>query len=281
VVVFANARANVESLASCLQVALPHKTIAYYHAGLSDVERVSVQTRFISGDIDILVATMASFGTGVDMPRVVKVLIWGVPSSIHTLTQLVGRGGRAGQPYCVDIYDSEADCAKQRAVLHNEVKKITTGTHRKYAQYLCDSFDLVMRMLHIAQEGGACCINTLRAAVSVSSLELQVPFAQLAALKTINKGSARADAARWNAAVKKWVLPPMAPVARYAACHNAPADRSPAPPPGCMCCSTCKSRKPPVRPALDALGGAEPGSALKRKRPDSPDQSQQGAKSPT
>jgi len=74
----------------------PGQTVAFYHAGFSDAERVDVQARFVSGAIDIIVATMTNFGTGVDMPRVYKVVVYGVPASVHTLVQLVGRGGRAG-----------------------------------------------------------------------------------------------------------------------------------------------------------------------------------------
>ena len=57
---------------------------------------MDVQARFVSGAIDIIVATMTNFGTGVDMPRVYQVVVYGVPASVHTLVQLVGRGGRAG-----------------------------------------------------------------------------------------------------------------------------------------------------------------------------------------
>lgn len=61
------------------------------------------QARFIAGGIDILVCTMASFGTGVDMPGVRMVVIHGLPQSIHLLVQLVGRGGRDGKAWTVQV----------------------------------------------------------------------------------------------------------------------------------------------------------------------------------
>ena len=64
------------------------------------------QARFIAGSIDVLVCTMASFGTGVDMPGVRTVIIHGLPQSIHLLVQLVGRGGRDGKPWTVQVSTS-------------------------------------------------------------------------------------------------------------------------------------------------------------------------------
>ena len=60
---------------------------------LEDYLRQSWRQGFIAGGIDVLVCTMASFGTGVDMPGVRTVIIHGLPQSIHLLVQLVGRGG--------------------------------------------------------------------------------------------------------------------------------------------------------------------------------------------
>jgi len=247
VVVFANARAAVEELAGELARAAPAQVVAFYHAGLSDAERVDVQARFVGGAIDVLVATMASFGTGVDMPRVCKVVIYGVPASVHTLVQLVGRGGRAGQPYSADLFASSADVTKQHMILLNETRKLPAGTHRHYAQHLADSFALVQRLLAVAQAQTACCLHTLRAASSAVSLELRVPFAQLAQVKAVNKRVGAADAARWNPAAKRWVLPPMAPAAPYQAWHSAPAAAGVVAAP-CMRCSSCKSRKRPRPP---------------------------------
>jgi len=257
VVVFANARATVEALAGELAAAAPGRVVAFYHAGLSDAARVDVQARFVAGAIDVLVATMASFGTGVDMPRVCKVVIYGVPASVHTLVQLVGRGGRAGQPYSADLFASRADVTKQHMILQSELRKLPAGTHRHYAQHLADSFALVQRLLAVAQAHSACCLHTLLAAAGAGSLELRAPFAQLAQIKAVNKRVGAADAARWNKTLKRWVLPPLAPREPFAAWLAAPAP-APAPgaePPRCMRCSSCKSRKR-ARAAEPAAGDA-------------------------
>lgn len=63
-----------------------------YHAGLSKGLRNNIQTIFSSGEINIIVSTVA-FGMGID--QIVRcVLIIGAPSSIEEYYQMIGRGGR-------------------------------------------------------------------------------------------------------------------------------------------------------------------------------------------
>ena len=110
--VFAATVREVEALHAHLQERLPTASVGLYHGKLPDEERLQTQARFVGGELDVLVATMASFGTGVDMPRVSRVVICGVPGSVHTLVQTVGRGGRgaanAARPYLVDVFVTEA-----------------------------------------------------------------------------------------------------------------------------------------------------------------------------
>ena len=110
--VFAATVREVEALHAHLQQRLPTASIGLYHGKLADEERLQTQARFVGGELDVLVATMASFGTGVDMPRVSRVVICGVPTSVHTLVQTVGRGGRgavnSARPYFVDVFVTEA-----------------------------------------------------------------------------------------------------------------------------------------------------------------------------
>lgn len=244
-IVFANSRATVEELSSMLQRAVPGKTVAHYHGGLTDAERVAVQNDFVAGVIDVLVATMASFGTGVDMPRVIKVVIVGVPASVHTLVQLVGRGGRAGQPYWVDIFACDADATKQGFIVKNEINKLSKDIHPGYAEYLHDSFALVQRVLHTAKAGTVCCIQTLLTASAARSVELRVPFSHLAALKAVNKRVPAVDAARWNPKRRKWILPPLACSIPYGEWFQKNLGEVSVPISNIKCgrCSTCKSNK--------------------------------------
>ena len=78
---------------------------AAYHAGMNDDARTKVQDAFMSGEIRVVVATIA-FGMGVDKPDVRYVLHAAMPSSLEVYHQEIGRAGRDGNPAdCVLFYD--------------------------------------------------------------------------------------------------------------------------------------------------------------------------------
>jgi ATP-dependent DNA helicase RecQ len=70
---------------------------AAYHAGMRASLRDEVQTRFMAGELDVVVATTA-FGMGIDKADVRFVLHAEAPDSLDSWYQEVGRAGRDGQP---------------------------------------------------------------------------------------------------------------------------------------------------------------------------------------
>ena len=67
----------------------------YYHAGLSDRERETSHTKFLHGEVNVIVATI-SFGMGIDKSDIRHVINYGVPTDIETYYQEIGRAGRDG-----------------------------------------------------------------------------------------------------------------------------------------------------------------------------------------
>jgi len=205
VLVLCNSRSDVEKLKQHIQKNLPNKKVEFYHAGLGDDSRSEIQEHFVIGNIDILVATNASFGVGINLPLVLKVVVIGTPMSIQTISQTIGRGGRKGQQYYVDFYIKEADVIKNRIILDKEAIGMSS-TYRKYA---LDSFDAVQYLIaNSAADKSKCLLNIVLQGVNATSTFLAVPYSDLQDFKKKNSTVRPCNRAKWNSEARKWYLPP-------------------------------------------------------------------------
>ncbi len=91
-IVYAPTRKKAEALAKRLDSSF---RAAAYHAGMPARERDEVQRAFMSGSLDVIVATIA-FGMGIDKADVRTVVHTALPSSVEGYYQEIGRAGRDG-----------------------------------------------------------------------------------------------------------------------------------------------------------------------------------------
>jgi RecQ family ATP-dependent DNA helicase len=104
-IVYAASRKQSESLAEELSRKIP---AAAYHAGLDADTRERVQTAFLRGELEVVVATIA-FGMGIDKPDIRTVIHAGLPATLEGYYQEIGRAGRDGAPSRTYLMHSYAD----------------------------------------------------------------------------------------------------------------------------------------------------------------------------
>jgi ATP-dependent DNA helicase RecQ len=110
-IVYCRTRRATEDYASALAEA--GCSVAPYHAGLGKKQRVDTQRRFMTGEIDVIVATSA-FGMGIDKPDIRYVFHAHAPESLDTCYQEFGRGGRDGRPASAVLFYRPEDLALGR-----------------------------------------------------------------------------------------------------------------------------------------------------------------------
>ncbi|MGL4908782.1 MAG: DNA helicase RecQ [Bacteroidales bacterium] len=102
-IIYCLSRKRVKELAETLSIngirALP------YHAGMDASMRSKNQDKFLTQEVDVIVATIA-FGMGIDKPNVRFVIHFDMPKSLEGYYQETGRAGRDhGEGHCIAFYD--------------------------------------------------------------------------------------------------------------------------------------------------------------------------------
>jgi RecQ family ATP-dependent DNA helicase len=117
-IVYCGTRLDTDAIAATLR-ACGLRTVAY-HAGMESEERTSAQRRFMTGEVEVIVATNA-FGMGVDKADVRSVWHVAIPTSVEAYYQEAGRGGRDGLPARAVLLATRSDLG--RLVHFNEQRR--------------------------------------------------------------------------------------------------------------------------------------------------------------
>eukprot|EP00124_Ichthyophonus_hoferi_P005492 Ihof_evm1s811 gene=Ihof_evmTU1s811 len=118
VLIYCTSKAQTQSVSAHLTAC--GLSTDYYHASRTTDERALVQEKFMTDQLDALVATNA-FGMGIDKPDIEWVIHYGIPTSIESYFQQIGRAGRDGRKATCDLWWSVDSFKKTLRLLANSV----------------------------------------------------------------------------------------------------------------------------------------------------------------
>ena len=131
-IVYTPSRKDSETLAAQLA---QHFSCAPYHAGLRADRRDQVQQQFLSGEVQVIVATIA-FGMGIDKANVRSVIHSALPASVEGYYQEIGRAGRDGLPARAMLFFGYSDRRTHDFFLARDYPEV--DVLQKFARALSD-----------------------------------------------------------------------------------------------------------------------------------------------
>ncbi len=160
--IYAATRKRCEEIAAWLPEKIG-RPVRVYHGGLHPDDRRAVQDEFMSGDVDIIVATNA-FGMGIDKSDIRYVFHYNLPGSLEAYYQEAGRAGRDGGTSHCRLLFNYADRQIQTYFIDNRYP--SRDTVRKVHEFLLsreeDPIELTLEQVRqaIGTRDGAEAIGT-------------------------------------------------------------------------------------------------------------------------
>ena len=135
-----------------------------YHGGMFDEERMAAHKQFFENKCPVMVATTA-YGLGVDKPDVGRVIHYGLPGTLESYVQQIGRAGRGGQEATSCLLWSQAELQLAKKKAFQPAEKMNLKYTEEYVRSTgCRRKALLNRFGgHVAEERGegTCCDNCM------------------------------------------------------------------------------------------------------------------------
>jgi len=120
ILIYFTSRAYAEQTAVILTNRLPDRNIAFYHGGMEQIDRISIQQQFMNDQLDIICCTNA-FGMGINKSNIRLIIHYHLPLQLESYIQEIGRAGRDGKSSVGLILFSEKDAYLPSHMIKNEL----------------------------------------------------------------------------------------------------------------------------------------------------------------
>ncbi len=207
-IIYASTRKKCEEIVQLLSG--KKRRFGFYHGGMHPQDRKQIQERFMSGEIDVIIATNA-FGMGIDKPDIRFVVHYNLPGTLEAYYQEAGRAGRDGKPSDCLLLFSQGDRFIQEFFIENAYpsRKVVEQVYEYLRSIDRDPIELTLAEikerldLDIAPDGIGVCEQLLEKSGAIERLDTQQ---NLASVKLIGSLSTFVDMLPKEARTRRKVL---------------------------------------------------------------------------
>lgn len=193
--IYFSSRNTTESISEQLTRSLPEKNIAFYHGGMEQMDRITIQQQFMNDQLDVICCTSA-FGMGINKENIRLVIHYHFPSQLESYIQEVGRAGRDGSSSVgLLLYSNSDDYIPKRMILN----ELPDERNIKF---------VFRQLLSIAKKSEAIPSTELQVEKTFQINEVQWRFlnSQLEKHGIIDDGKLQLDLEKWKKAFEDIVI---------------------------------------------------------------------------